>query len=160
MKNRTVKAILAGITTALLVGCNTIAVTDNRTDYNNINTEITTDCISNDTELKLYISEDDNNNYEADQKESEQTQIYYISCEEDHNRLLDVLENRNGEMIIEVSTGTVINSDGDGMDVCGYYRHYDMNQFEVGDKVESTFIYNPDTNCIDDILYRLDRLMK
>lgn len=75
------------------------------------------------------------------------------------NKLKEILENRDGKIIIEVSNGTVTDSNGDGIDVCGYYRHYD-NRFSVGDMVQSVFVYNPQNNSVDDILYRVDTLIE
>lgn len=88
------------------------------------------------------------------------TQVYNIGTESDYDKLYKDLENRNGKIIIEISNGTVINGNGDSIDVCGYYRCYDMDKFKVGDKVQSVFVYNPENNYIDDILYRVDTLIQ
>lgn len=87
-------------------------------------------------------------------------QIYHIKTDEDFNRLTPVIENRNGKIIIEVSSGTVMDDNGNGIDICGYYRHYDTERFSKGNQVQSIFIYNPDTNYVDDIIYRMDTLIE
>ena len=63
------------------------------------------------------------------------------------------------KIIIEVIEGTVLDSEGNGIDTCGYYVKYDTKKFSEGDKVQTVLIYNPDTNYIDDILYRIDTLI-
>lgn len=87
-------------------------------------------------------------------------QIYHIKTKEDFNRLTHIIENRNGRIIIEVSSGTVMDDNGNGIDICGYYRHYDTERFSKGNQVQSIFIYNPDTNYVDDIIYRMDSLIE
>ena len=87
------------------------------------------------------------------------TEVYYIQNTEDFNALTPILENRNGKIIIEVIEGTVLDSEGNGIDTCGYYVKYDTKKFSEGDKVQTVLIYNPDTNYIDDILYRIDTLI-
>lgn len=115
--------------------------------------------------LQLYMS--DGNGYYLDiekkqieKEEADTTQIYYVESENDFDTLLDALENRNGKIIIEVITGTVDDAEGNGMDINGYYVKYDNAKFSEGDKVQSVFVYNPDTNSTDDILYRVDTLME
>lgn len=87
------------------------------------------------------------------------TEVYYIQDTEDFNALTPILENRNGKIIIEVIEGIVLDSEGNGIDTCGYYVKYDTEKFSKGDRVQTVFIYNPDTNYIDDILYRIDTLI-
>ena len=71
-----------------------------------------------------------------------------------------ILENRNGKIIIEVIDGTVLDDNGNGTDITGKYIKYDSDRFSKGDKVQTAFIYNPKTNSFDDVLYRIDTLMK
>lgn len=87
-------------------------------------------------------------------------EIHHTNSIEDFNTLTHILENRNGKLVVEVSNGTVINDSGDGIDSHGYYRHYDTSKFSEGDEVQSIFVYNPDTNAIDDIMYRIDILIE
>lgn len=91
---------------------------------------------------------------------TESAQIYYVESENDFDTLLDALENRNGKIIIEVINGTVNDMEGNGIDINGYYIKYDNTRFLKGDQVQTILIYNPDTNSTDDILYRIDTLIK
>lgn len=88
----------------------------------------------------------------------EHIDVYHTQSFEDYNRLTPILENRNGKMIVEVIEATVLDDEGNGCDKFGFYVKYDVDQFSKGDKVKSIFVYNPDTNYIDDILYRWDTL--
>lgn len=97
---------------------------------------------------------------EIPQESDNLTEVFYISSESDHKRLLDALENRNGKIIIEVSSGTVLDNEGNGKDSCGYYIKYDSSRFFAGDQVQSVFVYNPETNYIDDIVSRADTLIR
>ena len=55
---------------------------------------------------------------------------------------------------------TVLDDDGNGSDSFGFYVKYDSGQFSKGDKVRSVFVYNPDTNYLDDIVCRVDWLIE
>lgn len=85
--------------------------------------------------------------------------LIYTNAKEDYNSLIELLENRKGQVIIEVLPGTVLDNSGNGIDVCGYYIHYDTNRFSANDCVQSILIYNPKNNALDDILYRFDILI-
>ena len=91
---------------------------------------------------------------------NDSVQIYQAKTKEEYDRLTHIIENRNGKIIIEVSNGTVSDSEGNGTDDCGYYRHYDSEKFSPSDYVQSVFVYNTDTNSTDDILYRVDTLIE
>lgn len=75
---------------------------------------------------------------------------------------LEMLQNRDGKIIIEKCIGVVENSDGDGRvlncaDPDYYYISYrSVEDFQEGDTILTYFIYNPDTNYTDDILERFD----
>lgn len=103
MKNRTVKAMIGVLATVLLVGCNSIMAGEPQTDI-----------ADNITVSDSYIDMDTENMQDG------ATQVYYIQTDDDMDRLKVILENRNGKIIIEVSNGTVTDSNGDGIDVCGY----------------------------------------
>ena len=45
-------------------------------------------------------------------------------------------------------------------DQFGFYVKYDSERFHKGDKVQSIFVYNPETNYLDDIIYRADTLIE
>lgn len=97
---------------------------------------------------------------EQQDTQTSKVQIYNIGNKHEHDMFLDSLEKRNGQIIIEVIQGTVLDENGDGVDVCGYYTHYDTDRFSKGDKVQSVFVYDPDNNYIDGILYRVDALIE
>lgn len=88
------------------------------------------------------------------------TRVYCVQNKKELRQLDNDLKKRNGKIIIEIIEGEVINKKGDGKDTCGYYIKYDKKQFKKGDKVQSVFVYNPNTNYTDDILYRIDTLIK
>lgn len=170
MKNMIVKGLIAVVSTMMLISCNTtemspetvsadsISMTDNDS-YLDLNT--VTSYSGTAEGLQLYT--DDGNGYylEVPQKtQDSQTAIYHVTTEKEYDTLFDALENRNGRIIIEISYGSVFDNDGNGADTLGYYRHYDNERFTEGDRIQSVFIYNPDTNFTDDILYRVDTLMQ
>lgn len=75
---------------------------------------------------------------------------------------LEMLQNRDGKIIIEKCIGIVTSPDGDGMvlnyeDAEHYYINYSgVENIREGTVILSYFIYNPDTNYEDDILERFD----
>ena len=87
-------------------------------------------------------------------------QVHYCKTREEYDRLTSVIENRNGRIIIEVIDATVLDDNGNGSDSFGFYVKYDSEQFSKGDKVRSLFVYNPNTNYLDDIVCRIDQLME
>lgn len=83
-------------------------------------------------------------------------QLYHAKTKEEYDRLTPIIENRNGKIIIEVIDGTVLDDEGNGSDQFGFYVKYDSERFHKGNRVQSVFIYNPDTNYVDDIICRID----
>ena len=161
MKKRIVKALLAMMVSVSIIGCNTIKTADNTTkadSYIDMNTVIS----YSGTADGLQLNFEDGTGYYLDipQDSDSLTEVFYIGSDSDHEKLLDVLENRDGKIVIEVSSGTVLDNEGNGKDICGYYIKYDSSRFSAGDQVQSVFVYNPDTNYIDDIVFRTDALMK
>lgn len=77
----------------------------------------------------------------------------------------EILLNRNqdGTIIIERVIGIVVNSDLNGEIINtndGYYINYShIKNIKEGDIILSYFIYNPDTNYIDDIINRFDYVL-
>lgn len=134
MKNRIIKTIITLLTSTLLLGCNSLEV--NKTE-----SEQTAQTIRNDIDFR-------------------NVEIYHSTSKEEFDRLTPILENRNGKIIIEVIDGTVLDDNGNGTDITGKYIKYDSDRFSKGDKVQTAFIYNPKTNSFDDVLYRIDTLMK
>lgn len=108
----------------------------------------------------LLLYTDDGNSYQLDTENvltdtQSVTTVYHVDDEQDHDSLNNVLEYRNG-IVVEILQGIVLDSDGNGIDNCGYYIKYDTTKFTEGDKVETVLVYNPDTNFVDDVLYRID----
>ena len=72
----------------------------------------------------------------------------------------DIIENRNGNLIIEKVIGIVTNAEtGDGHQLgnADYYISYSsVDNIRNGNIICTYFIYNPDTNYADDILMRFD----
>lgn len=142
MKNRTVKAMITVLATALLVGCNSMTVgeqTETRTDSmtDNVITETT-----------------DNMNA------WDNTKVYFIRTKEDYDAMTDVLKNRNGKIIIEVIEAMVLDDDGNSSDPFGFYVKFENGKYRKGDRVQTVLVYNPDSNFSDDILYTIDTLIE
>ena len=157
MKKRIIKGLLAMMISVSVIGCNTINVSERTTGNDNyINLNTVTSYSGTANGLQLNFTDGTGYYLEIPQESDSLTEVFYIGSESDHDKLLDVLENRNGKIVIEISTGTVLDTDGNGQDISGYYRKYDSSRFSAGDRVQSIFVYNPENNFIDDILYRLD----
>lgn len=161
MKKRIVKVLLAIVVSISFIGCNTIKTTDRTAEtdsYIDMNTVISYSGTTDGLQLNF---EDGTGYYlEIPQVSDSLTEVFYIGSESDHEKLLDALENRNGKITIEVSSGTVLDDAGNGQDICGYYIKYDSSRFSAGDQVQSVFVYNPGTNAIDDIVSRTDTLIQ
>lgn len=159
MKNRMVKMIMATMTTVLLVGCNSITVRGQQDSIKannmgsmlgNIVSSITDNItVSNEAMAAGHSLHGWDN-----------TEIYFTRTQKDYDAMTEILENRNGKIIIEVIEATVLDDEGNGSDQFGFYVKYDSKRFSKGDKVQSVFVYNPDSNYIDDILYRIDTLLE
>lgn len=161
MKKRLVKALLAMMVSVSVIGCNTIKVTDGTAETDNY-IDMNTVVSYNGTTDGLQLNFEDGTGYYLDipQESDSLTEVFYIGSESDHEKLLDALENRNGKIIVEMSSGTVLDDEGNGQDICGYYIKYDSERFSAGDQVQSVFVYNPGTNAIDDIVSRTDTLIQ
>ena len=161
MKKRLVKALLAMMVSVSVIGCNTIKVTDGTAETDNY-IDMNTVVSYNGTTDGLQLNFEDGTGYYLDipQESDNLTEVFYISSESDHEKLLDALENRNGKIIVEMSSGTVLDDEGNGQDICGYYIKYDSERFSAGNEVQSVFVYNPETNYIDDIISRTDILIQ
>lgn len=154
-----VKMIMATMTTVLLVGCNSITVRGQQDSIKannmgsmlgNIVSSITDNItVSNEAMAAGHSLHGWDN-----------TEIYFTRTQKDYDAMTEILENRNGKIIIEVIEATVLDDEGNGSDQFGFYVKYDSKRFSKGDKVQSVFVYNPDSNYIDDILYRIDTLLE
>lgn len=141
MKKRIVRTVLAMVTSAMMVGCNTTTVGNEveQTEQATLET--------------LATIQAEQNNIQFDRVE-----VYHATNQKEFDNMTKILENRKGKIIIEVVNGTVLDDYGNGTDTLGNYISYDSNRFSKGDKVQSVFVYNPESNYIDDILYRADTL--
>ena len=159
MKNRIIKLMIATMATVLLVDCNSITVrgyqagssTDNIGSivYNTVSNVTDDITVSN----KALAADKDLHRWDN-------TEIYFTRTQKDYDAMTEILENRNGKIIIEVIQATVLDDEGNGSDQFGFYVKYDSSRFAKGDKVQSVFVYNPETNYVDDILYRVDSLIE
>ena len=161
MKKRIIRALLAMMVSVSVIGCNTIKTVDSTAEtdsYIDMNTVVSYSGTADGLQLNFR----DGTGYylEIPREPDSLTEVFYIGSESDHEKLLDVLENRNGKIVIEVSNGTVLDNEGNGKDICGYYIKYDSSRFSAGDQVQSVFVYNPETNYIDDIVSRTDTLIQ
>lgn len=69
----------------------------------------------------------------------------------------DILESRNGKIIIEVITGTCMDYYGNGMTSQGEAISYDLvGGIFPGSQIKTYIIYNPQSNEPDDIAQRYD----
>ena len=161
MKKRIVRALLAMMVSVSVIGCNTIKTADSVTENDNC-IDMNTIISYSGTADGLQLNFRDGTGYylEIPRELDSLTEVFYIGSESDHEKLLDALENRNGKIVIEVSNGTVLDNEGNGQDICGYYIKYDSSRFSAGDQVQSVFVYNPETNYIDDIVSRTDTLIQ
>ena len=159
MKNRMVKMIMATMTTVLLVGCNSITVRGQQDSIkaNNMGSMLG-NIVSNITDNITVSNEAMAAGHSLHGWDN--TEAYYTRTKNDYDAMTEILENRNGKIIIEVIEATVLDDDGNGSDQFGFYVKYDAKRFSKGDTVQSVFVYNPDSNYIDDILYRADSLLE
>ena len=72
----------------------------------------------------------------------------------------EILEKRNGKIVIEIVDGVVVDGNGNGVDSEGNYISYEaIGKVYPGTQVRSYLIYNPCTNYIDDIIERFDYIL-
>lgn len=78
---------------------------------------------------------------------------------------MEMIRNRNGKIIIERCIGVVLDAEGNGKvlnynDPEHYYIGYrNVKGAKPGDTILSYFIYNPENNIEDDIIYRYDYIL-
>ena len=159
MKNRTVRMMITTMATALLVCCNSITVRGQQDSIkvNNMGSMLG-NIVSSITDSITVSNEVIAAGHSLHGWDN--TEIYFTRTQKDYDAMTEILENRNGKIIIEVIQATVLDDEGNGSDQFGFYVKYDAKRFSKGDKVQSVFVYNPDTNYIDDILYRVDSLIE
>lgn len=88
----------------------------------------------------------------------DRVKIFYTDGKEQFDACTKALENRNGEIIVEVVHGTVLDAEGNGQLDNGYYIKYHTGK--KGDRIESIFVYNGNSTALDDIEYRQDTILK
>lgn len=159
MKNRTIRMIMATMATGLFISCNSITVEG----YHNCMNADNIGCILNNVVNSISDSITAGNKaLTADYSLHgwDNTEVYFTRTKNDYDAMTEILENRNGKIIIEVIEATLLDDYGNGSDQFGFYVKYDAKRFSKGDKVQSVLVYNPDSNYIDDILYRVDALLE
>lgn len=138
MRNRIVKVMAMVLATVMLTGADcTTAGEQTETRANGITDNVLSDTIDN------MIAWDN-------------TEVYFTRTKADYDRITEILESRQGKIIIEA---TVLDDEGNACDDFGFYVKYDSGKYEKGDRVQTAFVYNPETNYLDDILYRVDTLI-
>ena len=77
----------------------------------------------------------------------------------------DILENRNGKIIIEMVIGEVLDDEYNGRVLnpanpdFDYISYSSVEGIYAGDIILTYFIYNPDNNYVDDIMLRFDYVL-
>lgn len=141
MRNKIFKVVATVLATVLLTGADcTTAGEQTETRVDSITDNVLSDTIDN------MIAWDN-------------AELYFTHTKADYDRMTEILENRKGKIIMEVIEATVLDDDGNACDDFGFYVKYDSGKYEKGDRVQTAFIYNPETNYLDDILYRVDTLI-
>ena len=118
MKKRLVRASLAMMVSISVIGCNTIKTADGTAETDNyidMNTVVSYSGTANGLQLNFR----DGTGYYLDipQESDSLTEVFYIGSESDHEKLLDALENRNGKIIVEMSSGIPVDEEGNGQDI-------------------------------------------
>ena len=98
------------------------------------------------------------NQSKAETGADDRVKIFYTDTTEQFDACTKALGNRNGEIIVEVVHGTVLDDDGNGQLDSGYYIKYHTGK--KGDRIESIFVYSTDSTALDDIEYRQDTILK
>lgn len=141
MRNRIFKVMATVLAAVMLTGADcTTAGEQTETRANGITDNVLSDTIDN------MIAWDN-------------AEVYFTRTKADYDRITEILENRRGKIIIEVIEATVLDDEGNACDDFGFYVKYDSGKYEKGDRVQTAFVYNPETNYLDDILYRVDTLI-
>ena len=141
MRNRIVKVMAMVLATVMLTGADcTTAGEQTKTRANGITDNVLSDTIDN------MIAWDN-------------AEVYFTRTKADYDRITEILENRRGKIIIEVIEATVLDDEGNACDDFGFYVKYDSGKYKKGDRVQTAFVYNPENNYLDDILYRVDTLI-
>lgn len=73
----------------------------------------------------------------------------------------DILNNRNGNIVIEKCIGRVTSENGDGkiLNGEGYISYTGVSGAKKGNVILTYFVYSPDSNFEDDIISRFDYII-
>lgn len=151
------------IAICFIAGC---SVTHNSNNNNsNTNNDVSENCYQS---ISI-ISEKDNNKevVENIKEYKELSKKYDVEIYDTSNLTLEVLQNRNGKIIIEKRIGIVENENGDGKTLNdgnngkdNFYTNYsNVKNVNKGNVILTYFVYNPCNNSTDDIVYRYDRII-
>ena len=94
------------------------------------------------------------------------TEIPSVQVYDSSDLTLEMLQNRNGNIVIEKCLGTVIDEHGNGYLLNptdpdhDYISYASVENAEKDDNIVTYFIYNPETNTEDDIIFRFDYIME
>lgn len=108
------------------------------------------------TGIEMYAKNGNGYYLEVANKPHGNTRMFMFARKKILTLLCQYSKNRNGKVIIVAIQGIVLDSDGKGVTIYGDEILYDMSKFTVGDRIQSTLIYNHESNDIDNILYRID----
>ena len=89
----------------------------------------------------------------------------YVEVYDTEQLTYDILTNRNGKIIIERLVGIVLDEEGNGKlfngdDYYNYINYANVNDFKVGDYIVTYCVYNPMTNYVDDVMFRMDYIIR
>lgn len=86
--------------------------------------------------------------------------LHLIEVVDSPDLTAEMLENRNGKLLIERAVGEVLDDEGNGviygLDNYNYISYRYVEGASKGDVVCSYFVYDPDSNCVDDVVARYD----
>lgn len=173
MKNKIIYILTttALITSAFLIGktmSKTVTVEPNAKQYLAVNDIQSIDYYTSENKLTINTSSDSYNfvpTVNVIPSETEITETDSICQVYNSSDLTeDILANRQGKIIIEKCTGTVIDNEKNGAiqnaDSDYNYISYANVDCAKGDTITTYLIYNPNTNYTDDVIERFDYVQK
>lgn len=161
------KKIIAVIVPTCIAICFTIVYIFTHNSNNN-NSNANNDVSENYSQSISIISEKDKKEVVENIKEYEElSKRYDVEIYDTSNLTLEVLQNRNGKIIIEKRIGIVENESGDGKTLNDgnngknnfYINYSNVKNVNKGNVILTYFVYNPCNNSTDDIVYRYDRII-
>lgn len=162
------KKFIAVIVPTCIAICFTIVYIFTHNSSNN-NSNANNDVSENYSQSISIISEKDNNKEVVKniKEYKELSKKYDVEIYDTSNLTLEVLQNRNGKIIIEKRIGIVENESGDGKTLNDgnngknnfYINYSNVKNVNKGNVILTYFVYNPCNNSTDDIIYRYDRII-